>query len=79
MPFQAMSGYTNNQNAAVGLVDVRSVTRTGMLAPIYITGIRPDATGVSAAEQRALRADQWHCWSQSKAPRLTSCCSQPRN
>jgi len=68
MPFQAVSGYTQNQNAQVGLVDLRSVTRSGMLAPIYITGTRPDATGVSAAEQRALRADQWHCWSKSLQP-----------
>jgi hypothetical protein len=68
MPFQAVSGYTQNQNAQVGLVDLSSVTQSGMLAPIYITGTRPDATGVSAAEQAALRADQWHCWSKSLQP-----------
>jgi len=68
MPFQAMSGYTQNQNAQVGLVDVRSVTRTGMLAPIYIMGSRPDASGIPPAEQAALRADQWHCWSTSLQP-----------
>jgi hypothetical protein len=68
MPFQAVSGYTQNQNAQVGLVDLRSIIRSGMLAPIYITGSRPDATGISAAEQAALRADQWHCWSKSLQP-----------
>jgi hypothetical protein len=68
MPFQAVSGYTQNQNAQVGLVDLRSIIRSGMLAPIYIMGSRPDATGVSAAEQAALRADEWHCWSKSLQP-----------
>ena len=67
MPFQAVSGYTQNQNAQVGLVDVSSVTQSGMLAPIYLR-TRPDSTGVSAAEQAALRADQWHCWSKSLQP-----------
>ncbi len=68
MPFQAVSGYTQNQNAQVGLVDLRSIIRSGMLAPIYIMGSRPDATGVSAAEQAAIRADEWHCWSKSLQP-----------
>ena len=68
MPFQAVSGFTQNQNAQVGLVDLRSIIRSGMLAPIYIMGSRPDATGVSAAEQAALRADEWHCWSKSLQP-----------
>jgi hypothetical protein len=68
IPFQAMSGYTQNQNAQVGLIDVRSVTRTGMLAPIYIMASRPDASGIPPAEQAALRADQWHCWSKSLQP-----------
>jgi len=68
MPFQAVSGYTQNQNAQVGLVDLRSITRSGMLAPIFIMGSRPDATGVSAAEQAAIRADEWHCWSKSLQP-----------
>lgn len=67
MPFQAVAGYTQNQNAQVGLVDLRSVTQTGMLAPIYIVGTRADATGIPAAEQAALRADEWHCWSRSVA------------
>ena len=68
MPFQAVSGYTQNQNAQVGLVDLRSIIRSGMLAPIFIMGSRPDATGVSAAEQAAIRADEWHCWSKSLQP-----------
>jgi hypothetical protein len=68
LPFQAMTGYTSYQNAAVGLVDVHSVTKTGMLAPIYIAGQRPDSSGISPAEQRAIRADQWHCWSASQQP-----------
>lgn len=68
MPFQAMAGYTQNQNAAVGLVDIGSVTRTGMLAPIYVPSGRPNTQGVSAAEQRALRADQWHCWNTTLVP-----------
>lgn len=68
MPFEAISGYTQNQNAAVGLVDLSSVTRTGMLAPIYIPEGRPDTTGISAAEQEALRADQWHCWDKTLVP-----------
>jgi hypothetical protein len=65
LPFQAMSGYEGRQNAAVGLVDVHSVTKTGMLAPIFIPGERPDASGISAAEQRAIRADQGRCWSKT--------------
>jgi hypothetical protein len=68
LPFQAMAGYTSYQNAAVGLVDVHSVTKTGMLAPIYTVGQRPDSTGISPAEQRAIRADQWRCWSASMQP-----------
>ena len=68
MPFQAMSGYNASQNASVGLVDVHSINQTGMLAPIYIAGNRPDSTGISPAEQRAIRVDQWRCWSASLRP-----------
>jgi len=68
MPLQAISGYTLNQDASVGLVDLRSVARSGMLAPVYIRGIQPDASGVSPAERRAVQADQWHCWSASLRP-----------
>ena len=66
--FQAMAGYTLYQDAAVGLVSLRSIARSGMLAPVYISASRPDSTGISAAEQRAIQADQWHCWSRSVQP-----------
>lgn len=66
MPFQAMSGYVQNQNAAVGLVDLRAVAHSGMLAPLYIMATRPDTSGVSPAELRAVESDQWRCWSRSR-------------
>src|SRR5258708_4422183 len=68
MPLQAMSGYTQNQEAAVGLVNLGSVARSGMLAAVYYAGARPNAAGVSSAEQRALQADQWRCWSKASQP-----------
>ncbi len=68
MPFQAIAGYTLYQDASVGLVSLQSIARSGMLAPIYISSGRPDTTGISAAEQRAIQADQWHCWSRSLRP-----------
>lgn len=68
VPFQAMAGYTLYQDASVGLVSLRSIARSGMLAPIYISAGRPDSTGIPVAEQRAIQADQWHCWSRSTQP-----------
>jgi hypothetical protein len=68
IPFQAVAGYTLYQDASVGLVSLRSIARSGMLAPIYFSASRPDSTGISAAEQRAIQADQWHCWSRSVQP-----------
>jgi hypothetical protein len=68
IPFAALSGYTQNQQAAVGLVSLQSITHSGMLAPVYVMPYRPGAAGLSQAEIRALEADQWHCWSQSTLP-----------
>jgi hypothetical protein len=68
IPFQAMSGYTQNQQASVGLVSLQSITQSGMLAPLYIMARPADTTGLSEAELRAVQADQWHCWSKSTAP-----------
>ena len=68
MPLQAINGYTLNQDASVGLVDLRSVARSGMLAPVYIRAIPPDYSAISSAERRAVQADQWHCWSASLRP-----------
>src|SRR5262249_45908647 len=65
IPFVALSGYTQNQQAAVGLVSLQSITNSGMLAPLYIRARPANAGGISVPEQRALQADQWRCWSKS--------------
>jgi len=65
IPFVALSGYTQNQQASVGLVSLQSITQSGMLAPLYMMARPANTAGISAAEQRALRADQWRCWSKS--------------
>jgi hypothetical protein len=65
IPFVALSGYTQNQQASVGLVSLQSITNSGMLAPLYIMARPASSAGISVAEQRALRADQWRCWSKS--------------
>jgi hypothetical protein len=68
IPFQALSGYTQNQQASVGLVSLQSIKTSGMLAPLYVMA-RPAVTaGLSTAELRAVQADQWHCWDQSTQP-----------
>jgi hypothetical protein len=68
LPFQALSGYTQNQEASVGLVSLQSVSLTGMLAPVYIIGLRPNRSGIPPAEQRAVQDDQWRCWSKALQP-----------
>jgi len=68
IPFQAMNGYTQNQQASVGLVSLQSITQSGMLAPLYMMARPPDTTGLSQAELRAVQADQWRCWSKSTEP-----------
>jgi hypothetical protein len=65
IPFVALSGYTQNQQASVGLVNLQSIAHSGMLAPLYIMARPASTSGISVAEQRALQADQWHCWSKS--------------
>src|SRR5215470_13436270 len=65
IPFVALSGYTQNQQASVGLVSLQSITQSGMLAPLYMMARPANTAGISIAEQRALRADQWRCWSKS--------------
>jgi len=65
IPFVALSGYTQNQQASVGLVSLQSLTQSGMLAPLYMMTRPANTAAISAAEQRALRADQWRCWSKS--------------
>jgi hypothetical protein len=67
IPFTALSGYTQNQQASVGLVSLQSIAHSGMLAPVYIRARPASSAGIPAAEQRALQADQWRCWSKSTA------------
>jgi hypothetical protein len=65
IPFVAMSGYTQNQQASVGLVSLQSIKNSGMFAPLYIMARPANTAGISVPEQRALQADQWRCWSKS--------------
>ena len=67
IPFTALSGYTQNQQASVGLVSLQSITHSGMLAPLYVMARPASTAGISVAERRALQADQWRCWSKSTA------------
>ena len=66
--FQAISGYTANQQASVGLVDLQSISHSGMLAPVYFMIRPPDASGVPPAVRRAVEADRSHCWFKSLEP-----------
>jgi hypothetical protein len=65
IPFVAMSGYTQNQQASVGLVSLQTITNSGMLAPLYMMARPANTAGISVPEQRALQVDQWRCWSKS--------------
>jgi len=65
IPFQALAGYTQNQQASVGLVSLQSIKNSGMLAPLYIAARPANTAGLSQAELRAVQADQWRCWDQS--------------
>src|SRR5258708_39808442 len=56
MPFQAVSGYTQNQNAQVGLVALRSIIQSGVLGPIFIMVSQPEATSAPAADTAAVSA-----------------------
>jgi hypothetical protein len=65
IPFTALNGYTQNQQASVGLVSLQSITHSGMLAPLYIAARPANLASIPVAERRALQADQWRCWSKS--------------
>jgi hypothetical protein len=66
--FQALSGYTQNQQASVGLVDLQSISRSGMLAPLYFMAGPPDTAGVPPAVRRAVEFDRSHCWVKAVQP-----------
>lgn len=58
------------QAPAYGLVDLRSVKRSGMLAPILTSLRLPAAGGLSGAEIQRLRAGVVRCVAQSNGPYL---------
>lgn len=69
LPFNIAAGNQRAQEAGLGLVNLQTIGRFGMLAPIYYAGLnRPNLSGVSQAELRAVQSDQWRCWQQAQQP-----------
>jgi hypothetical protein len=64
MPFGGQNGWVQAQEAGLGLVNLATVSRSGMLVPIFASPLSSGRSKLPQAEMRALQVDQWHCWRQ---------------
>jgi len=67
MPFGGQNGWVQAQEAGLGLVNLATVSRSGMLVPIFASPVSVGGTRLPSAEMRALQIDQWRCWRQVRA------------
>jgi hypothetical protein len=64
MPFGGQNGWVQAQEAGLGLVNLATVSRSGMLVPIFASPVSAGGAKLPPAEMRALQVDQWRCWRQ---------------